>query len=74
MITCINGGYNNLSHFEAARLASQVKPRVAIPCHYDMFPDNAADPRQFRASLKLRAPEVGYQQLTHGTPWVFTVD
>jgi len=74
MITCINGGFNNLSHFEAAQLAAQIRPRAAIPCHYDMFPDNAADPRQFRASLKLRAPGVSYQQLRHGEPWVFSAD
>jgi L-ascorbate 6-phosphate lactonase len=71
MITCINGGFNNLSHFEAAVLASQVKPKVAIPCHYDMFPDNAVDPQQFRASLTIKAPDVCYQQLEHGKPFVF---
>ena len=74
MITCINGGFNNLSHFEAAQLASQVKPKVAVPCHYDMFPDNGVDPRQFRASLKMRAPDVAYQQLEHGKPWVFSAE
>jgi L-ascorbate 6-phosphate lactonase len=72
MIVCINGGFNNLSHFEAAQVAALVKPKVAIPCHYDMFPDNAADPAQFRACLALRAPEVRYQQLEHGKVWMFT--
>jgi L-ascorbate metabolism protein UlaG (beta-lactamase superfamily) len=37
MITCMNGGFNNLSHWEAAGAASMIKPKVAIPCHYDMF-------------------------------------
>ncbi|HWQ53788.1 MAG TPA: MBL fold metallo-hydrolase [Bryobacteraceae bacterium] len=73
MITCINGGFNNLSHYEAARLAADVKPKVAIPCHYDMFPDNAADPAQFRASLAVRAPEVRYQQLEHGKVFLFAL-
>ena len=50
MITCINGGFNNLSHWEAAQLAKQVKPKVAIPCHYDMFGDNSA----IRSSLRRR--------------------
>lgn len=71
MISCINGGFNNLSHWEAAELASKVKPRVAIPCHYDLFPDNGADPQQFRAALALQVPEVRYQQLVHGEPFVF---
>jgi L-ascorbate metabolism protein UlaG (beta-lactamase superfamily) len=70
-ITCINGGFNNLSHFEAAQVMAQIKPRAAIPCHYDMFPDNAADPLQFRASLRLRTQDVGYLQPEHGKAFVF---
>lgn len=71
VITCINAGYNNLSHFEAAQMVSQVKPKIAIPCHYDMLPDNSVDPGQFRASLKLQAPDVQYQELRHGKRFVF---
>jgi L-ascorbate 6-phosphate lactonase len=73
MITVINGGFNNLSHFEAAELASRIKPKAAIPCHYDMFADNSVDPRMFRASLGLKAPDVKYQELAHGQPLVFSV-
>jgi L-ascorbate 6-phosphate lactonase len=71
MIACINGGFNNLSHDEAAQLAGAIRPRAAIPCHYDMFPDNSADPRQFRAALKLRAPDVRYAAPEHGAAFVF---
>ncbi len=71
MITCMNGGFNNLNHWEAAEVAAMIKPRVAIPCHYDMFPDNAADPQQFRAFLHLRAPQIKYQQLEYVKPFVF---
>lgn len=74
VITCINGGFNNLSHWEAADLCGKIKPKAAIPCHYDMFPDNSVDPKQFRATLKLRAPSVGYQELTHGKPFLFRVE
>jgi len=66
MIVCINGGFNNLSHWEAARLAARIQPRVAIPCHWDLFPDNAIDPEQFRAALKVVAPQVRYARLVHG--------
>ena len=65
LITCINGNYNNLSHWEAAEVAKWINPKIAIPCHYDMFPDNSLDPAQFRASLKIRAPNVEYYQLSH---------
>lgn len=71
VITCINGGFNNMSHFEAATLCGHIKPKVAIPCHYDMFPDNSVDPGQFRASLGLKAPGVAYQRMQHGEPFVF---
>ncbi len=71
LITVINGGFNNLSHYEAAELAARVKPKAAIPCHYDMFADNCVDPKQFRASLRHKAPEVRYQELEHGKPFVF---
>jgi|YNPMSStandDraft_1061717.scaffolds.fasta_scaffold02283_3 L-ascorbate 6-phosphate lactonase len=71
LITCINGGFANLCHWEAAGLAARIRPKVAIPCHYDMFPDNAADPRQFRAALLVRAPAVRYHALEHGRVWVY---
>ena len=72
LITCINGGFNNLSHWEAAGLASNIKPKAAIPCHYDMFPDNSANPKLFEAALKLKAPDVRYQELAHGQPLLFS--
>jgi L-ascorbate 6-phosphate lactonase len=71
MIACINGGFNNMSHWEAAELAAMLKPKVAIPCHYDMFPDNASDPQQFRAGLRYCAPQVRYEQLDYVKPFVF---
>jgi len=70
MISCINGGFNNMSAWEAAGLAAKVKPRIAIPCHYDMFPDNSADPEQFRATLAIRAPDSRYRRLVHGEPFI----
>ena len=72
VITCINGGFNNLSHWEAADLVGKIKPKVAIPCHYDMFADNSADPQQFRAAMQLRAEGVTYKQLRHGEPWILS--
>ena len=55
----------------ATPLAGLIKPKVAIPCHYDMFPDNAADPQPFRAALKFKAPDVRYQQFEYVKPFVF---
>jgi L-ascorbate 6-phosphate lactonase len=71
VITVINGGFNNLSHWQAADVVGKIKPKIAIPCHYDMFPDNSVDPKQFRAAMQLRAPDVAYQQMEYGAPLIF---
>lgn len=71
MIAVINSGFNNLSPWQAAVLASRVRPKLAIPCHYDMFADNAVDPGQFRAALAVQAPGVRYRQLAYGAPFVY---
>lgn len=71
VITCINGGFNNLSAWEASQLVARIKPKAAIPCHYDMFADNRVDPSQFRAALTVNAPDVGYRQLEYGKPFLF---
>jgi len=41
-----------------------------IPRHYDMFPDNAAAPQQFRACLKYKAADVRYEQQEYVKPFV----
>ena len=72
VITVINGGFNNLSHWEAADLVGKIGPKVALPCHYDMFPDNHVDPKQFRASMTQKAPDVRYHEMQHGKPWIIS--
>jgi L-ascorbate 6-phosphate lactonase len=72
VITCINGGFNNLSPWQAGRLIAAVKPKLAIGCHYDMFRDNSADPAQFEAALKIQAPGTAFAQLRHGVPFLFS--
>ena len=37
----------NLNGPEAARLAKSMAARVVIPCHYEMFEFNTADPAEF---------------------------
>ncbi len=56
MAVCINAGYGNLSHWEAARLAGAAKAKYAIPAHWDLFPHNCCDPRPFKTSLEKNAP------------------
>jgi L-ascorbate 6-phosphate lactonase len=66
----INGGYANLSHWEAAELTRRVNPRHAIPCHWDMFADNSCDPRMFAASLTVKGVGDKYRAAVHGVRMV----
>jgi L-ascorbate 6-phosphate lactonase len=68
---CINGGYHNLSHWEAAEVAAAVGPAVAVPCHYDMFPHNFQSPLMFRKSLSTLAPDVRYLEMDYYTAYEF---
>jgi L-ascorbate metabolism protein UlaG (beta-lactamase superfamily) len=40
----INGKLDNMNGTEAARLAKDIGVKLVIPCHYDMFEFNTADP------------------------------
>jgi L-ascorbate metabolism protein UlaG (beta-lactamase superfamily) len=42
----INGKVGNMGGAAAARLANDIGAKLVIPCHYDMFDFNTADPRE----------------------------
>lgn len=42
----INGKLGNMNGVDAARLAKQIGARCVVPCHYEMFEFNTADPRE----------------------------
>lgn len=67
---CINGGYANLSHWEAAELVKRVNPRMAIPCHWDMFRDNSCPPHMLKASLTVKGVGEKYAFAAHGAKMV----
>ena len=46
----INGALGNMDAHDAARLAHDIGARVAVPCHYEMFAFNTADPADFTAA------------------------
>ncbi len=71
MIVCINAGFKNLSHWQAAEFVKVVDPKIAIPCHYDMFPDNSAPPHMFRASLAVMGIEEKYKLVEHAKQFVY---
>ena len=66
----INGGYANLSHWEAAELVRRVGPAQAIACHWDMFADNSCPPHMFEASLTVKGLRQTYRRPVHGSKMV----
>jgi L-ascorbate metabolism protein UlaG (beta-lactamase superfamily) len=42
----INGKVGNMNGADAARVAKEIRAKLVIPCHYDMFEFNTADPRE----------------------------
>jgi L-ascorbate 6-phosphate lactonase len=65
MSICINGGYRNLSHWEASVVAGRVQPKTAAPSHFDLMPHNVQPPHMFAKSLSINAPDVEYSLLPY---------
>lgn len=60
----------NLSGSEAAGLAKSMRARLVIPCHYEMFEFNTADPAEFiRTAESIGQP---YRVLRCGERWEST--
>ena len=71
MFAVINGTFRNLSPADAALLAKQIQPRVAIPYHYDLFPDGQMPPQTLRMNLVLHGMQDRFMTLSVGEPWVY---
>ncbi len=71
LLPCINGGFGNMGHVDAARLVQTVKPRVAAPCHFWTFAEQGAgDPWGFIQACRFLAPDVSAILLKPGEPLV----
>lgn len=71
MITVINGGWRNLDTNAAAKLTKEINPKVAIPCHYDLFNANQTSPLTFRTNLSWMGMIEKYRELKHGVAWTW---
>ncbi len=73
MAVCINGGYGNLSHWQAAEFVRDIDPLIAFPCHFDMFADNSCPPHLFRASLTILDVGEKYRLPAYDAPFIYTL-
>ena len=69
---CINGGFHNLAPLEAAAIVKAIRPRVVVPCHYDMMVNNVGSPDMFRAALDLVGSEATFSLLPYYQPWLYS--
>jgi L-ascorbate 6-phosphate lactonase len=67
----INGAFGNLNEVEAAQLARDVHAKVAIPCHFWMFPLHYGNPMGFLEACQEIAPDVQAVLLTQGERFVY---
>lgn len=71
LLPCINGGFGNMGHVDAARLVQAAKPRYAVPCHFWTFAEQgAADPLAFIHACAFMCPEVSPRLLKPGEPFL----
>jgi L-ascorbate 6-phosphate lactonase len=68
---CINGGFHNLSHIEAASIIKAVSPRVVIPCHYDMMVNNVVSPEMLRVALDCAGSSAEFKMMKYYEPWLY---
>jgi L-ascorbate 6-phosphate lactonase len=68
---CINGGFHNLAPAEAAAIISQIRPRVVVPCHYDMMVNNVGSPEMFRVALDRLGSASTLKVMRYYEPWLY---
>ena len=60
------GCIGNMTFQEAADLAGETGPGLAVPAHFEMFAHNLGDPVRFGEYLEAKYPAVGLRIPTHG--------
>jgi L-ascorbate 6-phosphate lactonase len=68
---CINGGFRNLSAMEAAAIVKLLRPRLVIPCHYDMMINNVGSPEMMRVALELAGSDASFFQMRYYEPLIY---
>lgn len=71
---CINGGFHNLTHAEAARIIETITPDTVIPTHYDLMACNQSDPEMFRVALQTSSISSRYCHLSTDHMYLFEKD
>jgi len=68
---CINGGFHNLSAMQAASIVKAVRPRVVVPCHYDMMVNNVGSPEMLRVAMGVLGCDASCVVMKYYEPWLY---
>ena len=68
---CINGGFHNLAPLQAAEIIKAIRPRVAVPCHYDMMVNNTGSPDSLRVAMDLIDSGSTFFAMKYYEPWLY---
>ncbi len=52
LMVCVNGKWGNMNVSEAARLTTELRPKIVVPMHWGMFAHNTVDPQDFVLAAK----------------------
>lgn len=69
---CMNGGFHNLSHFDAARIIAEIQPKRVIPCHYDMMVNNVSSPEMLHVSMDVLGIDAEFVTMKYYQPMLFS--
>ena len=62
---------HNLGPLDAAEIMHHVRPRVVIPCHYDMMVSDIGSPTMFRVALERTGSDGEFVVLPYYRPWPY---
>lgn len=65
------GCIGNMTYQEAVDLAGEIKPKMTIPGHYDMFANNSENPELFCSYLQVKYPGLRFKVLPAGTMYTY---
>lgn len=69
---CMNGGFRNLSHFDAARIVKEIRPKRVVPCHYDMMVNNVSSPDMLHVAMDVLGVNSEFVMIDYYKPTVFS--
>ena len=62
----INGAFGNLNEYEASKVCSVIKPKLAVPCHYWNFAEHGGNPNIFQTEMKTNYKDINFILMRQG--------